>query len=193
MGVPGGSCARVSRARHTAHPDRRGCAHHTRDLLCRLDEPTGYLNLLRDHLDSAAGIYAYRERHDMRRMILSDFHPRTAVTGILSIADRGDIENLYATGSGGGLAFAPFGLETGFFRGVRIDGRLTAVAGVHVVSRNEGVAGVGNIFTHPDYRGGGLAQTVTSAVVTALLDAGIQTMVSTSNKRIQLPYAYTNA
>jgi len=153
-----------------------GDAQTTREMLCRLDEPTGYLNLQRDHLDSAAGIYAYRERHDMRRMILSDFHPRTAVTGIFSIADSADIENLYATGSGGGIAFAPFQLETGFFRGVRIDGRLAAVAGVHVVSRNEGVAGVGNIFTHPDYRGGGLAQTVTSAVVSALLDAGIRTI-----------------
>jgi len=50
------------------------------------------------------------------------------------------------------------------------------VAGVQVASRHEGVAAVGNIYTRPDCRGQGLAQTVTSAVVTALREVGIQTI-----------------
>ena len=43
-------------------------------------------------------------------------------------------------------------------------------------SRTESVAGVGNVFTRPDCRGQGLAQTVTSAVVMALKEAGIRTL-----------------
>ena len=48
-----------------------------------------------------------------------------------------------------------------------------AVAGTHVVSRNESVAGVGNIFTRSDYRGLGLARKTASAVTSALLETGI--------------------
>ncbi|MBC8166625.1 MAG: GNAT family N-acetyltransferase, partial [Bryobacteraceae bacterium] len=57
--------------------------------------------------------------------------------------------------------------------------------GVHVVSQNESVAGVGNIFTRSDFRGRGLAQSVTSAVVRTLVEAGIRT--------IGLNVEYTNA
>ena len=59
---------------------------------------------------------------------------------------------------------------------MRKNGELAAVAGVHVVSRDEGVAGVGNVFTRSDWRGHGLAQSTTSAVVTALKTAGIPTI-----------------
>jgi hypothetical protein len=57
---------------------------------------------------------------------------------------------------------------------------------VQVSSRQEGLAAVGNIFTRPDCRGQGLAQIVTSAVVTSLRAAGIQTIglnVDSTNTR----------
>jgi len=38
------------------------------------------------------------------------------------------------------------------------------------------VAGVGNIFTRPDYRCQGMAQIVTSAVAATLKEAGIRTI-----------------
>jgi ribosomal protein S18 acetylase RimI-like enzyme len=153
-----------------------GDAASTRELLSGLPEVTGYLNLKSHQLDAAEGIYRYRERHEMRRMFLENFDPRTGATEPLTSKDRDQIERLYATGDGGGIAFAPFQLDTGFFRAARRDGELAAVAGVHVVSRKESVAAAGNIFTHPQYRGQGLAQQVTSAVVMALRDAGIQTI-----------------
>jgi predicted GNAT family acetyltransferase len=53
---------------------------------------------------------------------------------------------------------------------------LVAAAGAQVVSHREGVAAIGNIFTHPEFRGQGLAQIVTSAVVAALQAAGIATI-----------------
>lgn len=153
-----------------------GDAASTKDLLTALPETTGYLNLQAHQLDAAEGIYRYRERHEMRRMFLEAFEPRRGITEPLSVDDCGDIERLYASGDGGGIAFAAFQLHTGFFRGIRRDGELVAVAGVQVASRNEGVAAVGNIYTRPDCRGQGLAQTVTSAVVTALREVGIQTI-----------------
>ena len=154
-----------------------GDVDRTRDLLAAMNEPAGYLNLQPHQLDAARGIYAYRERNRMYRMIVRDFQP-AAADGVATLgpADVGEVQRLYATGDGGGIAFAPFQLATGMFRGIRRDGELVAVAGVHVLSRAESVAGVGNIFTHPDHRGRGHARAVTSGVVAALREAGIATI-----------------
>jgi len=151
-----------------------GDAAASRQLLAGLEESAGYLNLREHQLDAASGIYAYRELHQMRRMMLEEFRPREGATERLTREDCGQLERLFASGDGGGIAFAPFQLDSGFFRSIRRDGELVAAAGVQVVSRNEGVAAVGNIFTHPEFRGLGLAQVVTSAVVAALKAAGIQ-------------------
>jgi ribosomal protein S18 acetylase RimI-like enzyme len=153
-----------------------GDAESTKMLLEALPETSGYLNLKAHQVDAAEGIYRYRERHEMSRMVLDAFRPRPGIAEPLHAKDCRDIERLYASGDGGGIAFAPFQLQNGFFRGVRRDGELVAVAGVQVASRNEGVAAVGNIFTRPDCRGQGLAQTVTSAVAMALREAEIQTI-----------------
>jgi len=53
---------------------------------------------------------------------------------------------------------------------VFIDNFLISIAGTHVVSASEGVAVVGNVFTHPMYRGRGLAAVATSATTSALLE-----------------------
>lgn len=153
-----------------------GGAALTKELVTALPETTGYLNLLAHQLNAAEEIYRYRERHEMRRMFLGTLQPRSGSVEALGLADRGDIERLYACGDGGGIAFAPFQLNTGFFRGIQRGGELVAVAGVQVSSRNEGVAAVGNIFVRPDCRGQGLAQVVTSAVIVSLREAGIQTI-----------------
>ncbi len=153
-----------------------GDAGQTRALLTAVKEPTGYLNLQQHQMEAAEGLYAYRERHRMNRMIMRDFAPRTGDVEVLGSTHRHEVERLYATGDGGGIAFAPFQLETGMFRGIRRGGELVAVAGVHVLSRQESVAGVGNIFTHPAHRGRGYAQVVTSSVVATLLETGITTI-----------------
>ena len=153
-----------------------GDAQSTRHLLETLPVSAGYLNLKPHQLQAADGIYRYRELHQMQRMFLENLHPSREAAEPLTANDREQVERLYAAGDGGGIAFAPFQLDTGFFRGVRRNGELVSVAGVHVVSRNESVAGVGNIFTRPDCRGQGLAQIVTSAVARALSDAGIRTI-----------------
>jgi ribosomal protein S18 acetylase RimI-like enzyme len=153
-----------------------GDAAATRALLAAIPEPRGYLNLKPDQVEAAAGLYRYRERHEMLRMILDEPRPAEGRTEPLGPGDRERLERLFATGDGGGIAFAPYQLETGFFRGIADRGELAAAGGVHVVSRNEGIAGAGNIFTRPDCRGRGLAKIVTWAVVAALREAGIRTI-----------------
>lgn len=153
-----------------------GDIRSTRELLAALPESSGYLNLKSEQLDGADGIYRYRERRQMQRMFLERLEYSAGDAEPLARKDAEQVKQLYAHGDGGGIAFAPFQLETRFFRGIRRRGELVAVAGVHVVSHNESVAGVGNIFTHPDWRGQGLASIVTSAVAMALKDAGIRTI-----------------
>jgi RimJ/RimL family protein N-acetyltransferase len=148
-----------------------------RKLLDGLPVERGYLNLRDSDFGAAKGIYQYQEPHRMQRMVVEDFRPHAAGDSVpLGPENLDEIQELYRTGDGGGVAFGAFQLETGFFRGVREHGELVAVAGVHVVSRNEGVAGVGNVFTRKDRRGRGLAQTTTSAVVKALSGVGIATI-----------------
>ena len=153
-----------------------GDSDATRELLAAIPESSGYLNLKPEQLAAAHGIYEFRNRHHMLRMFLENPNPRSGSTESLTIENCKEIQELYATGDGGGTGFAPFQLHTGFFRGIRRGGELVAVAGVHVVSFQESVAGVGNIFTRHDFRGQGLAQIATSAVVSALNTAGIRTV-----------------
>ena len=153
-----------------------GDAESTRQLLTALPVTAGYLNLKPHQLEAAKGIYHYRELHQMQRMFLEDLEQPAGTAEPLTARDIEQVERLYASGDGGGIAFAPFQVDTGFFYGIRKGAELVSVAGVHAVSRNESVAGVGNIFTRPDYRGQGLAQIVTSAVAMALKEAGIRTI-----------------
>ena len=55
--------------------------------------------------------------------------------------------------------------------GANVGERLVAVAGTHAVSPTHGVAVVGNVYTHPRYRGRGLGALVTSAVTAAVIEA----------------------
>ncbi len=61
-------------------------------------------------------------------------------------------------------------LETGHYVGVRRDGRLLAVAGVHVWSPVYRVAALGNVTTHPEVRGQGLATAAVAALCRRLLE-----------------------
>lgn len=61
--------------------------------------------------------------------------------------------------------FEPVQLEKSFLYGVREEGRLLSVAGLHVYSEREGVAMLGNIATRPERRGEGLGAAVTAALL----------------------------
>lgn len=153
-----------------------GDAAVTRALLLAADVPSCYLNLKPEQLPGAEGVYAYREKHEMLRMMLDEFRPREGATELLGPDQQGEVAALYGSAPGSAIAFAAEQLQSGFFRGIRRRGELVAVAGIHVFSRNESVAGVGNIFTRADCRGEGLAQVVTSAVAKDLVERGIRTI-----------------
>lgn len=60
--------------------------------------------------------------------------------------------------------------QLGDFLGVKIDGRLAAMAGERM--KPEGHTEVSGVCTHPDFRGRGLAQALTRAVAAAILGRG---------------------
>jgi len=97
------------------------------------------------------------------------FHPVDGDARRLRGADVVAVNRIYSA-DGGPTAYRPSHLEEGIYYGIEVDGRLVSIAGTHVVSRAEGVAVVGNVFTHPRYRGGGLATEVTSAVTQDVLE-----------------------
>ncbi len=73
--------------------------------------------------------------------------------------------------------FRPDLLDDGLFYGVREGARLVAAGGTHVLALPYGLAVLGNIFTHPDWRGRGCAQAVVAALVTNLLAQGCQDVI----------------
>lgn len=86
----------------------------------------------------------------------------------LSAADAHLVNRLY--NSEGQPTFYSSGhIEQGMYHGVFAGRQLVAVAGTHVVSPDEGVGVVGNVFTHPGQRGRGFATLATGATTGALL------------------------
>ncbi len=155
-----------------------GPAAEVRELLEALPVDQGYLNLRDEHVSATQSIFTYADPHRMHRMVVDSYRPcpRSSTAIALGPEHLEEIQHLYSTGDGAGVAFGAFQLESGFFRGMRDNADLVAVSGVHVVSTAEGVAGVGNVFTRKEHRGRGLAQLTLSAVVTALMAVGIETI-----------------
>ncbi len=71
----------------------------------------------------------------------------------------------------------PGQLSRGIYFGIYAGEELVSVAGTHVVSAEFGVGAIGNVLTHVDYRGRGLASSTTIAVAAALADAGCEEVV----------------
>jgi ribosomal protein S18 acetylase RimI-like enzyme len=61
-------------------------------------------------------------------------------------------------------------LQTGQYFGLRLENRLVSIAGVHVYSEKYKVAALGNIVTHPDYRGRGFGKVVTAKLCHSLFE-----------------------
>jgi ribosomal protein S18 acetylase RimI-like enzyme len=80
--------------------------------------------------------------------------------------------------------FDPRMLETNQYLGIEIADRIVAVAGIHVYSPQYKVAALGNITTHPDFRGKGLSTVLTSCLCERLFETvdWIGLNVAASNK-----------
>jgi ribosomal protein S18 acetylase RimI-like enzyme len=96
----------------------------------------------------------------------------TGEATLLSSDDLADVERLYADAYPG-TWFQARMLDTGRYVGIRRDGRLACVAGVHVWSPTWRVAALGNVATLPSLRGSGLATSACARLCRVLLDDGI--------------------
>ncbi|WCN78685.1 GNAT family N-acetyltransferase [Micromonospora sp. LH3U1] len=104
------------------------------------------------------------------RMALTDPARLSAVAPagvVLGAADLPRLRELYEQAYPGNW-FDERMLETGQYLGVREGGELVAVAGVHVFSPVYRVAALGNVTTHPRWRGRGLAAAVVAALCARL-------------------------
>ena len=81
--------------------------------------------------------------------------------------DLVDMLGLYEEGYPGNWFNARM-LQTKQYFGLRLKNRLLSVAGIHVYSEKYKVAALGNIVTHPDYRGKGFGKSVTAGLCQSL-------------------------
>ena len=134
----------------------------------------------REHVDALREAYLIGEVLAMRRMSVTktEFTPVNGLVRRLRGRDAGRINWLYSIDGGRGRYF-PDAIEHAIYYGVVEGDLLVAVAGTHIVAPNEGVAVVGNVFTHPEYRGRGYAERVTSAVTAELFERGCSEVVLT--------------
>jgi ribosomal protein S18 acetylase RimI-like enzyme len=86
----------------------------------------------------------------------------------LAPIDAGELNRLYRLGFGSWLP--PQAIADGVYFGIRVNGRLVAAAGTHVIGRRARIAVVGNVLTQPEFRGRGYAQATTAAVTARLLE-----------------------
>jgi GNAT superfamily N-acetyltransferase len=85
--------------------------------------------------------------------------------------DAAALQALYVHWAGAG--FSDFALEHGVYFGAVDDERLVAVSATHAVNVVNRIATVGGVFTHPDYRGRGLAGATTIAVCREVARRGV--------------------
>ncbi len=83
-------------------------------------------------------------------------------------------------------------LETGMYFGMKNNGKLINISGVHVYSEKQRVAALGNITTHPDFRGKGIGQKVTAHLVSILLEKVDAIGLNVSRDNIPAIKCYSN-
>jgi RimJ/RimL family protein N-acetyltransferase len=105
-----------------------------------------------------------------QQLMREDFSPPPGALPVRRLidADAHELNALYAIEEEG-LRYSGRQVSEGVYYGAHHRGRLVAAAGTHVFSAYEGVAVIGNVFTHPDFRGRGLATATTAGVANFVL------------------------
>lgn len=134
----------------------------------------GYLSTgAPEHVEVIARTHEMAEPLTMQRMSVTAFgfaDPGGPVRRLRG-SDVARINALYAM-DGAPSRYSAETIERAIYYGAMDGDRLVAVAGTHIVSPHQSIAVVGNVFTHPGYRGRGLATSVTGAVTRELLGRG---------------------
>ncbi|MCC6236532.1 MAG: GNAT family N-acetyltransferase [Dehalococcoidia bacterium] len=98
----------------------------------------------------------------------------------LSDLDLHAVNALYAVDERSGQYTGPQ-INNAVYFGAFVGGELASIAGTHVVSPMMSIGVVGNVLTHPAFRGRGLATYVTSRVTSTLFDLGCELVVLTAD------------
>jgi ribosomal protein S18 acetylase RimI-like enzyme len=149
-----------------------------------------YLATDASHLPAIESVYRVDPGPPMLRMVVDrlTFRPYSGVALKLLPVEIGDLNRLYGYGF---TAWLPAeSIATGVYYGIREAGRLIAAAGTHVISAEAGLAAVGNVMTHPDYRGRGYAKLTTSAVTQELLRTCDEVVLNVRSDNPQAVAAY---
>ena len=128
-----------------------------------------------EHLPALRHYFAISHEQPMLRMSVSaeGFQPAGAPPAAVVLrrlhgTEVRPLNQLYSS-EGAPAYYTAAHLREGVYYGVYEHQHLLAVAGTHVVSAEMGVAVVGNVFTHPSFRGRGYAKLATGAVTAELL------------------------
>lgn len=118
----------------------------------------------------------------MQRMTVTrvTFRPVEGAARRLSGRDVGKINALYALDERRSN-YSGRQIDRAVYFGAYAGDRLVSIAGTHVVSPMMSIGVVGNVLTHPAYRGRGLARLVTSKVTTAIFELGCALVVLTAD------------
>lgn len=146
--------------------------HDLLQAIARLLPKQFYAHLSKDLITVFASEYKIKSHGTYYKMALtnSSYLNTFDTSAVIPLADSNlkDLKELYAR-SYPDNAFNPRMLETGYFYGIKQDENLLSVAGVHVYSLQYKVAALGNITTHPQFRGRGLAKVVCAKLCQELL------------------------
>lgn len=96
--------------------------------------------------------------------------------GVLGVDDHQLVTELIASEPTAGAFWHPTLLASRAYVGRFVGGELAAMAGVHVISRSLGTAGIGNVVTHPNHRRAGHARAVVTACMANLARIGVHTV-----------------
>jgi RimJ/RimL family protein N-acetyltransferase len=129
-----------------------------------------YLQATELHEAAIRDLYELDAPVTMLRMVTDreTFTPFAGPAERLTALDVEDLNRLYQLGFRAG--FPASVVEEGVYYGVRVRNRLVSAAGTHAINAREGIAVVGNVMTHVDFRGHDFAKMVTSAVTAELLE-----------------------
>jgi hypothetical protein len=132
---------------------------------------TAFLTCEVHHVDTVQRYVELSTRQTMIRMLVTadTFTPcyEPAVVRLTGRNARA-INALYHS-DGVPSFYTPRQVDDSIYCGVEREGELVAIAGTHVISSWASIAVVGNVYTHPIYRGQHFAQATTSAVTEKLL------------------------
>lgn len=146
-----------------------------------------------EHVQALESVYTFRHITRMMRMLVTreTFRPNGADAQPM-LGAHVDLLNRLYNAEGDPTHYRREHIADGCYWGVVDEERLVAVAGTHAIGRRHSIGILGNVFTHPRFRGRGHATTATSAVTAALLEQVDEVVLSVDPQNEPAVRAYRN-